>query len=99
MNQSLARSSLLGSYPGTHLNTIIPTWQDRETCYRMSVDLHSLLPGGGKFKLGLSMTDSFLGPANPRLLNQVLEDGLGQHEVQKMLESFIVCRGGHAEST
>lgn len=99
MDPSLASSSLLGSYPGTHLETIIPTWQDRETCYRMSVDLHSLLLGGGKFKLGLSMTHSSLGPANPRLLNQVLEDGLGQREVQKTLESFIVCRGGYAEPT
>lgn len=83
--------------PGTHLDIIISTWQDRETCCRMLVNLHSLVPEEGKFKLGSSMADSSLGSTNPNLLNQVLEAGLGQHQVQKTLESFIGCLWGQAE--
>lgn len=94
MDQTLLSTSLLESLcipPGTHLDIIIPTWQDKETCYRISVDLCNLVSGGGKLKLGSSMADSPLGSANLKLLNQGREAGLGQPQVQKTLESFIGC--------
>lgn len=65
--------------PSTHLDIIISTWQDRETCCRMLGNLRSLVPEGDKLKLGSSMVDSSLGSANPDLLNQILEARLGHH--------------------